>query len=213
MHYSCLYLLSLLGLSTALPSRTHLAPRCGTTSTPFLIQQLTEADPTAVGPNTLSSNNGDFLVSQEVDAYGNIINRVYTIAAFEGIPAGSYGCQLGATFPSTATLTSSGNPTLNVTTLFVDSPSEISYPNTWSWDTFSPPASPPLGQGLFGTVNLQAGTTQVINSEACPIGGGSLAFLFEIASWIEGEASVEFDQYVNNLNGAGLTGVYLTYDC
>ena len=60
---------------------------------------------------------------------------------------------------------------------------------------------------------MTPGTTQVINSEACPIGGGNLAFLFSIAVWETQAASVEFNEYVNAINGAGLAGVYLTYDC
>ena len=62
-------------------------------------------------------------------------------------------------------------------------------------------------------MTLSPGTTQVVNSEACPVGGGNLAFVFAVAEWVGGEASVEFQQYVNALNGKGLAGVYLTYDC
>lgn len=37
--------------------------------------------------------------------------------------------------------------------------------------------------------------------------------MFEIADWVGGDASIEFNEYVNKINGAGLAGVYLTYDC
>jgi hypothetical protein len=62
-------------------------------------------------------------------------------------------------------------------------------------------------------MNFAEGQTAVINSEACPAAGGSLAFMFEIADWVSGDASIEFNEYINKINGAGLAGVYLTYDC
>jgi hypothetical protein len=204
--------LGLLGLSSAVPTPVELAPRCGTTLVPTFLQQVSEADPSLVETDTISTG-GDFHVSQSIDAYGNVIDRIYQIAAFENIPSGSYGCQLAVTFPSAYPITSTGVPTLNVTTLFNGESSSISYPNDISWDSLYPPTSPPLGEGLFGTVTMTPGTTQVINSEACPVGGGNLAFLFSIAVWETQPASVEFNEYVNAINGAGLAGVYLTYDC
>ena len=212
-------LASLLGLSFAAPrpkaggsTPVDLAARCGQTLVPTFLQQLTESNPTAVNPNTLSTN-GDFLVSQTVDAFGNVGNRVYQVVAFENIPAGSYGCQLNYVLPPSASVTITGNPTLNITTLYNDDSGSITFPNTYSWDTFFPPPSPPFGQGLFGTSNFVSGGSAVINSEGCPVGGGNLAFVFSIASWISESASIEFDEYVNVANGAGLTGVYLTLDC
>ena len=207
-----LSLLGLLGLSSAIPTPVELAPRCGTTLVPTFLQQVSEANPSLVETNTMSTG-GDFLVSQSVAANGQIINRIYQIAAFENIPSGSYGCQLAVTFPPNYPITSTGVPTLNVTTLFNGQSSSIAFPNSISWSTLYPPTSPPFGQGLFGTVTMTPGTTQVINSEACPIGGGNLAFLFSIAVWETQAASVEFNEYVNAINGAGLAGVYLTYDC
>lgn len=203
-----LTLFGLLNLSSAIPTPVDLAPRCGTTLFPTFLQQVTEANPTLVGDNTLSTT-GDFYVSQDDGA----TNRVYQIVAFENIPSGSYGCQLATTFPAGYPITSTGVPTLNVTTLFNGESSSIAFPNSISWSTLFPPTSPPFGQGLFGTVTMTSGTTQVINSEACPASGGNLAFLFSIAVWETEAASVEFDEYVNQLNGAGLAGVYLTYDC
>jgi hypothetical protein len=203
--------LGLLGLASAVPTPVDLAPRCGTTLVPTILQQLSEADPTLVGEDTVSTS-GDFQVSQSIDAYGNLMDRIYQIAAFQDIPAGSYACQLAVTFPEDYPITTTGAPTLNITTLFNDDSTDITYPNSVSWSTLYPPTSP-LGEGLFGTVTLAPGTTQVINSEACPVGGGNLAFLFSIASWVTQPASVEFNEYVNDLNGAGLAGVYLTYNC
>ncbi|KAF4628395.1 hypothetical protein G7Y89_g9757 [Cudoniella acicularis] len=209
---AALALFSLLGLTTATPTPVDLAPRCGQTILPYNLQQLDEASPSTVYPNTISSN-GNFHVEQTVGSNGNVYNRIYQIAAFANVPANSYACQLNVIFPDPTSLTETGNPTLNVTTLYLNSPSSITYPNNWSWSTFFPPTSPPLGQGLFGTINLEAGQTAAINSEVCPNGGGNLAFLFTIASWVSESSSVDFTQYVNGLNGAGLTGVYLTYDC
>lgn len=210
---TALAILSLLRLSAAAPTPVELAPRCGATLFPFLTQQLTEANPTAVNINTLEYD-GDFHVSQTMDpATGALSNRIYQIVAFNSIPPGSYGCQLNVVFPSPYPITTTGSPTLNVYTLYNGSPSSITYPNNWSWDTFFPRTSPPFGQGLYGTINFVEGQSAVINSEACPANGGDLAFVFEIADWVWGSASIEFNEYVNKLNGAGLAGVYLTYDC
>jgi hypothetical protein len=204
--------LGLLGLSSAVPTPVDLAPRCGTTLVPTILQQLSEANPTLVGANTISTG-GDFHVSQSVDANGNIVDRIYQIAAFQNIPAGAYGCQLAYTFPPNYPITSTGVPTLNVTTLANGDSADIIYPNNVNWAALYPPTSPPFGEGLFGTITLAPGTSQVINSEACPVGGGNLAFVFSIAVWETQAASVEFNEYVNGINGAGLAGVYLTYDC
>ncbi|KAE9381926.1 hypothetical protein N431DRAFT_425490 [Stipitochalara longipes BDJ] len=144
---------------------------------------------------------------------GAISNRIYQIIAFNNIPAGSYGCQLNVQFPSSYPITTTRSPTLNVQTLYANTPSSITYPNNWSWNTFWPKTSPPFGAGSFGTIGFQPGQTAAVNSIACPSGGGDLAFVFEIADWVWGDASVEFDEYLNKMNGAGLAGVYLTYDC
>jgi hypothetical protein len=206
-------LLSLLGLSASHPTPVEVAPRCGETLFPFLTQQLTEASPNTVNTNTLSYD-GDFHVAQTMDpATGAISNRIYQIVAFNNIPPGSYGCQLNVQFPASYPITTSGSPTLNVQTLYAGSPSSITYPNNWSWNTFWPQTSPPFGSGSYGTINFAEGQTAVINSEACPPGGGDLAFVFEIADWVWGDASIEFNEYVNKMNGAGLAGVYLTFDC
>lgn len=203
---------SLLGLSAAAPTPVELAPRAGTTLFPTFLQQLTEGSPSTVNGNTLSGS-GDFHVAQTQDPVtGRVSNRIYQIVAFENIPAGANTCQLNVLFPNPYTITTTGNPTLNVTTLDNGASSSITFPNNWSWNTFFPPTSPPFGQGLFGTINLAQGQKAVINSEACPVGGGNLAFVFSIASWVYGSASIEFNEYINQLNGAGLAGVYLTYN-
>ncbi|KAH6675744.1 hypothetical protein B0J14DRAFT_587222 [Halenospora varia] len=207
-----LTLLSLLGLTSAVPTHVDLAPRCGTTIYPTTLQSLSEASPSTSYPNTLLTTS-NFHVSQSIDTSGKVNNRIYQIATFSNIPAGAYACQLNVKLPSPSTLTTTGNPTLNVTTLYKDTPSSIVYPNTWSWSTFFPTNGGALGQGLFGTQGFTSGTSQAINSEVCPPGGGSLAFIFAVASWVGTSSSVDFTQYVNTLNGQGLTGVYLTHSC
>ncbi|KUJ18600.1 uncharacterized protein LY89DRAFT_683536 [Mollisia scopiformis] len=201
-------LLALFSLSSAAPTPIELAPRCGTTVFPTFLQQLTETSPSTVQANTLSTT-GDFHVSQTV-TNGVVSNRIYQVVAFENIPSTAYGCQLNVVFPASYPITSTGTPTLNVTTLYNGSPSSITYPNNWSWSTFYPPTSPPFGQGLFDTVTFAPGQSAAINSEVC---GQNLAFVFEVASWVGVSSSVEFNEYVNLLNGAGLAGVYLTYGC
>jgi hypothetical protein len=202
-------LLSILGLSAAAPTPVELAPRCGTTVYPTILQQLTEGTPFANNPNTLSTTS-NFHVSQTVGSDGKITNRVYQVVGFQGIPAGAYACQLNVKFDPTYPITSVGNPTLNVTTLYNGSPSNIVYPNDYTWNKFFSATSPPASQGLFGTVTLAPGQNAAINSETC---AGNLAFVFSIASWVSQTASVDFTEYINKLNGAGLNGVYLTHSC
>lgn len=199
-------ILSFLGLSSAIPTPSNLAARtCGKQAFPTFIQQIEEINPTTVGPNTLTTN-GLFVASQAFNSAGQVDDRVSTVIGFENIPAGSYGCQLSVTFPANYPITSSGQPTLNVTTLYKSDPAAITYPNNFSWDTVTEGED----QGLFGTVTLAAGTTYQINSESC---SDNLAFVFSIASWESQQASVTFDEYINQQNGAGLAGAYLTYDC
>jgi hypothetical protein len=202
-------LLSILGLSAAAPTPVELASRCGTTAYPVFLQQLTEASPNTVNPNTLSTTF-DFHVSQTVGTNGQVSNRIYEVVGFENIPSGSYGCQLNVVFPPTTTITTTGHPVLNVTTLDTTSPSSITYPNGWTWNTFYPPTSPPFGQGLFGTVTFAPGQSTTINSETCE---GNLAFVFSIASWVSQSSSVDYTEYINKINAAGQTGLYLTYNC
>jgi hypothetical protein len=209
---SAIVVLGLLGLTSAIPTPIELAPRCGSTIIPTILQQVSEENPSAVGANTMQTG-GDFHVSQSVGANGNIINRITQAVAFQDIPAGSYGCQLAVTFPANYPITSTGHPTLNVTTLLNGQSSDITYPNDLSWSSLYAPDSSIWEQGLFGTVTIAPGTTQIINSEACPVGGGNLAFVFSIAVWETQAANVAFNEYDNSMNGAGLAGVYLTYDC
>jgi len=127
-------------------------------------------------------------------------DKVNELIAFNSPPAGSYGCSLGITFPSNYVFkpSSGASPTLNVYTV----PTVPASP-TWNNVAKGP---------LFGTVTVLAGQSTVINSQSCP-GAGQLGFVFGYADWITGKASVGWDEYINALNGAGLRGVYLSYNC
>jgi hypothetical protein len=54
----------------------------------------------------------------------------------------------------------------------------------------------------------------VVNSRACPTAAeGGLAFVFTYADWVGVPASIGWDEYINKLNGEGLRGAYLSYNC
>lgn len=135
---------------------------------------------------------------------GQVADRIASLVNFIP-PSNSYGCELGITFPSDYTFPSytGATPTLNIYTVAEPIPSEP------TWNNISP-----LKGSLWGTVTVAAGTSAIINSEACPTAAnGGLAFLVEYADWVTRPASVEWTNYVNAINGAGLRGLYLTYDC
>jgi hypothetical protein len=207
MHYSTLLptFLSLALLSAATPTPVKPRGAC-TTVQPDILQIFSEADPTTSFPNT--ANTGAFVVSQDAGA----VNRIYQAVGFSDIPAGSWGCSLNFVFPPGSTITTIGNPVVNVSTIDIGYSGNIVSPNTWTWDDlYSSPS--PIDMGLFGTVGeFDPTTVHTINSESCPTdvnGGGNLGFLFSIASWIQGDASVYFDDSETPY----LTGVYLTYNC
>jgi hypothetical protein len=195
-------LLSIVGFTMAAPTPVDVAPRCGVTMYPTILQQLTEDSPYTTNPNTAQGTN-NFHVSQTVGTDGKVGSRITQVVGFSGIPSGAYGCQLNVKFEAGAAISTVGNPTLNVTTLYKDSPSSISYPNNWSWSQFYPSTSPPLGQGLFATTTLAPGQNSALNSQTC---SGNLAFVFSIASWVSKTASVEFTESIKN-------GIYLTHSC
>ncbi|CAG8959080.1 hypothetical protein HYFRA_00012861 [Hymenoscyphus fraxineus] len=187
----------LISLTSAVPTPAELAPRCGTTLYPSKIQLLSEELPLKSFPKT---NN--FFVKQESSSS----KRTYALVQFDKVPTDAYACQLNVKFPGGYYIGNVGNPTLNVTTLFKDQPK----PRNISWKTLYPTArQSPLGQGLFGTVNLTPGQTTAINSESCPAPAakGSLAYVFSIARWIEGEA------YVYTSQQDPKAGFYLTFNC
>jgi len=59
----------LLGLALAAPTPAEVAPRCGTTYYPTILQQLSEDTPTTVGANTVGTTN-DFHVQRTVNPDG-----------------------------------------------------------------------------------------------------------------------------------------------
>lgn len=195
-------LASIFGLSSAIPTPVDLAPRCGTTVFPTFLQQISEAYPSNIAPTS-----EDVRISQTVDAYGVVSDRVIQIAVFENIPASAFGCQLNVQFPSNYVLSPVGaggpNPALNVSTLFYGEPEQITYANAWTWDYFFPTSSPPFGLGLFGTVTLEPGQNQAINSETCE---GSLAFAFEIAPQTTQSTEIVFTETAD-------AGFFLTHSC
>ncbi|KFY12683.1 hypothetical protein V492_03728, partial [Pseudogymnoascus sp. VKM F-4246] len=128
--------------------------------------------------------------------------KVNELIAFTG-PVGAYGCSLGITFPSDYVITQSGGPpTLNVYTVPSPLPGKPTFNNIHA------------NAGLFGTVTVLSGQSAVINSKSCPTAAeGGLAFVFGYADWQTKESSVGWTEYVNELNGAGLRGVFLNYNC
>jgi hypothetical protein len=209
MHYSSSVLptlLSLALLSTATPTPVQPRGAC-TTVQPDILQIFSEAAPTTSFPN-LANAGGHFVVSQ--DAGG--VNRVYQAVGFSNIPAGSWGCSLNFVFPAGSTITTIGSPVLNVSTIDKGYSGNIVDPNNYTWDDLYTSPSP-IDVGLFGTVgDFDPTTVHTINSESCPTdvnGGGNLGFLFSIASWVQGDAAV----YFNDLETPYLSGVYLTYNC
>lgn len=194
--------LSLIGLSLGAATPVEFAPQCGTTLYPTIVQQIYESRPL-----THFGNMGNFYVSQEADAAtGKVSDRRYTIVAFQGIPADSYGCQLNVKLLDGYPIATSGTPTVSVKTLFSGDSNKITIPNYWTWNKFYPEPSPSFGQSVLGTATFTPGMSSTISYEACPSGGGNLAFVFEIANSVSANASVQFKQTNNG-------SLYLTYNC
>ncbi|KAE8454161.1 hypothetical protein EG329_005086 [Mollisiaceae sp. DMI_Dod_QoI] len=196
---------AILGITSALPVEYALDKRvCGSVSLPQTLVQLHENDPDTPYGDTAHTNQ-DMLLYQDVNgATGQVADRISELVAFVG-PVGAYGCSLGLTFPSDYTFPTytGATPTLNIYTV----PEPI--PADPTWNNIIPNKG-----SLWGTVTVSAGTSAVINTETCPTTAeGGLAFVFEYADWVTRPASVEWNNYVNAMNGAGLRGVYLSYDC
>jgi len=189
----------LVGLAFAAPTPADVAPRCGTTYLPTILQTLVEDTPGVVSPNP-----SGFKVASTYGPDGRLSHRTSQLVGFTGIAPGSYGCQLNVAFPNIVNVTPAGRAVqLNVTTLLNGRPGDIKTANAFTFASV-PTLSP--GQGLFGTINAVPGTHAVVNSEAC---ASSLAFVFEISVWQAFSASVDFVQ------GTYLppSGVYLTANC
>lgn len=205
MHSTIFFVLGALAtLASAIPTPVSNAPRCGTTIYPSIMQIFKESEPTRAFSNSVSTpGTGRFTVSQTISD-GKVTDRVLQGVAFSNIPAGSYACQLGFTFPASATITETSNAVLNVTTLLKGKSDAIVAGNSATYNDIF--AHNLQDIGLFGTVGpFHPGQTVAVNSEECK-DGGNLAFLFSIASWIGGPASMYFEESL-------LQGVYLTYNC
>jgi len=134
---------------------------------------------------------------------GQVADKVKQLVSFTG-PLGAYGCTLGVTFPSgyTFPIYTGAAPTLSIYTVPEPLPASPTYNNVH------------INPGLFGTVTVTAGQSTVINSESCPTNSeGGLGFVFTYPDWVTSPASIGWYEYVNKINGAGLTGVYLSYNC
>lgn len=193
---------AILGITSALPTIDKRV--CGSYSMPQYLVQLHENDPDTPYTNT-GRQSQDMLLYQDVNgATGQVADRIAELVAFVG-PQGAYGCSLGITFPSDYTFPTyhGATPVINIYTV----PEPI--PQAPTWNNIMPTKG-----SLWGTVTVAAGMSSVINSEACPSAAqGGLAFVFEYADWVTRPASIEWTNYVNNMNGAGLRGVYLNYNC
>ncbi|OBT96920.1 hypothetical protein VE01_05464 [Pseudogymnoascus verrucosus] len=173
-----------------------LDKRCGTTILPSTQIQLKQSAPNTPFPNTAKTDK-----SISISQGPNGSNKVNELIAFTGA-VGAFGCSLGITFPAGAVITQSGGPpTLNVHTVPTPLPANPTFNNIH-------PAT------LFGTVTVLAGQSTVINSRTCPTAAeGGLGFVFGYADWQTQQSSVGWTEYVNAANGAGLTGVFLKFNC
>ncbi|KFY63300.1 hypothetical protein V496_04038 [Pseudogymnoascus sp. VKM F-4515 (FW-2607)] len=173
-----------------------LDKRCGTSVLPSHQFQLKQSAPGTSFPNTANTDK-----SIAISQGPNGSNKVNELIGFIG-PVGAYGCSLGITFPPNSVITQTGgSPTLNVHTVAAPIPKNPTYNNI-------KPGS------LFGTVTVLLGQSAVINSRSCPTAAeGGLAFVFKYADWQTQESSVGWTEYINELNGQGLRGVYLNYNC
>ncbi|OBT49434.1 hypothetical protein VE00_00412 [Pseudogymnoascus sp. WSF 3629] len=192
------FILALATIATLVSaSPVTLDKRCGTTILPSTQIQLKQSAPDTSFPNTAKTDK-----SISISQGPNGSNKVNELIAFTG-PVGAFGCSLGITFPTGAVITQSGGPpTLNVHTV----PTPL--PGNPTFNNIHPAAA------LFGTVTVLAGQSTVINSRTCPTAAeGGLAFVFGYADWQTQQSSVGWTEYVNPLNGAGLTGVFLNFNC
>jgi len=174
---------------------------CGDMFLPNLQMSLSADNPDFSFPNTWDSDQS-ITVSQNAGP----TDQISALVSFPSTGSGSYGCTLNIAFPDAADypLNITGvAPTLSVYT--VQTP--LSSAPTWNNVVLNP--------GVFGTVTVASGETVSINSESCPQTSGEygLAFVLQYASWVTGQGSVEWTEFVNDLDGAGLRGLYLTFDC
>jgi hypothetical protein len=213
MHYSTiLATVSLATLSLAAPAPVQ-ERGCTKNEGPNISRYLQAAKP----DESIKNNDSTFVVSQSIDSNGNN-TRINHALSFESIPPGATNCQLYVQFPEDFFIDSSENAALSVKTLYKDSTNtakDIQEQAHWTWSTFYSTsdvnsANAAVGAGVFGTTTLEAGQYTVINSESCPVGGGNLAFIFEISPEVK---TTEYVSYTLDYDSAEAgAGFGLSYD-
>lgn len=147
-------------------------------------------------PNKAFPQNRVLQVSQANGGLSNIDTLLY----FDGIPPGSFGCQLAISFSPNYPLALSGNSQLNVFKLSRN----ITKSDTYS--TYFPQGGRgiPVGGFLFGTINPST-RKGIVNSGVC---APSLSFLVEIAS----DTAAGSVAFTDAGNPQVINGFFLTYD-
>jgi hypothetical protein len=213
MHYSTIVAtVSLATLSLAAPASIQKRG-CTKNEGPNISRYLQAAKP----DESQKNNDSTFVVSQSIDSNGNN-TRINHALSFESLPAGATNCQLYVQFPEDFHITHSNNAALSVKTLYKDSTNtlkDIQEQAHWTWNSFYSSsdvnsANAAVGTGVFGTTTLEAGKYTVINSESCPVGGGNLAFIFEISADVK---TSEYVSYTLDYDSAEAgAGFHLSYD-
>ena len=175
-------------LSSATPTGTsNLVPRACTTVFPTFIDHI--------GSQTPGTTLNDMNVVVGLDSVSGTLYNRDVLVRFDGIPAGSYGCQLDVTFPPATVITNTGATQVNVFTL-----SRLAV----ATDTYT---SAPTNVDLFGTITFASDpvvqTTRVINSGVC---APSLSYRLTMGSTTN-PGSVSFAEV------ATTQGLRITYNC
>ena len=141
--------------------------------------------------------NSAFSVSQ----LDSDVDNNDTIVSFEGVLAGSYGCQLNIVFTSLENFIGSGNTQVNVYTVSKDVTSVDSY---LAYFTNGEPS--PVGS-LWGTGTV-GDATVVMNSQSC---AERQTFLVKLAS--EDEAGSLAFPDGSAPDASIINGFYMTHNC
>jgi hypothetical protein len=153
------------------------------------------------------------MVARNGSGKANAIIILRSVGFLNLPPVNDGHCSLVFSFPlgSSSFLTQYGGAQLNVSTVTSGSSAALT-PNTYAYNDV---VNGTLRMGLYGTVGpFEDGQTVIVNSESCPTdgpaGGGSLAYMFSVASWIQDAAGVSF---VEGRDTGSPVGVFLTYGC
>lgn len=104
-------------------------------------------------------------------------NRIEQVLTFAGIPAGAHTCQLKFDLPQATLVSGGGRHTVTVAKAGA-SPSQDQ--EKWNWCQ-AKGRKTVASSGSFGTIDVRPGNQRVINSMACPVGGGELRFVVGVA--------------------------------